>query len=160
MPDSHDTTEDYPPRAHGPAGSPARDSFLPDQRIVAGGGSEATETRWLLQQRLRAASLVLVVGFGLFFVRSLCCTGTASNRWRVLFHGLLLGLLVLSLALLSSRWKPTLRELRIFEVVLFASIIVFFMAAQYVMMLRGVRDNNPILLPGRRSRAACSGCCR
>ncbi len=102
-----------------------------------------SETRRLLQQRLRAASLVLVFGFGLFFIRSLCLHRLESLT--VLFHGLLLALLVLSLALLSSSWRPTLRELRIFEVALFATLIVFFMAAQYVLMLRRVRQDNPML---------------
>src|SRR5205809_5999294 len=73
MSDSNATTEDHPPRDRQATTSPARDSFVPDQRVIAGSGSPmATETRWLLQQRLRAASLVLVLGFGLFFVRSVC----------------------------------------------------------------------------------------
>jgi serine/threonine-protein kinase len=56
---------------------------------------------------------------------------------------MMLGMLVTSLAVLSSRWKPTLRQLRAFEVALFTLIVVFFMAAQYAMMLQGVRTNNP-----------------
>jgi serine/threonine protein kinase len=138
------TTQDHPPRQTGPAKSPAPDSFLPGHRVIEGSGSRMdSETRRLLQHRLRAASLVLVFGFGLFFVRSLCLHRFESLT--VLFHGLLLALLVLSLALLSSSWRPTLRELRIFEVALFATLIVFFMAAQYVLMLRRVRQDNPLL---------------
>ena len=60
----------------------------------------------------------------------------------VLFHGMMLGLLLLSLGALSSRWRPTLRQLRTFEVELFTLILVCFMAAQYVLMHRGVRENN------------------
>ncbi len=112
--------------------------------IEESGTQLATETRWLLQQRLRAASLVLVVGFGLFFVRSLVLHWNNLESLAVVFHGIMLILLIVSLAALSSRWKPTLRQLRSFEVILFTLIIVFFMAAQYVMMLRGVRDNDPI----------------
>jgi serine/threonine-protein kinase len=155
MANSHATTEDYPRRAPGPEGSPSRDSFVPDHRIVAGSGAESKETRRLLQQRLRAASIVLVVGFGLFFVRSLFL-----NRWEsltVLFHALLLGLLVLSLALLSSTWRPTLKELRIYEVGLFATVVVFFMAAQYVQMLRWVRHDNPMyFLAAVKSSVLCT----
>jgi serine/threonine-protein kinase len=155
MPDSHATTEDYPRRAPTAAGSPARDSFLPDHRIVAGGGSEAAELRWLLQQRLRAASIVLVVGFGLFFLRSLLLNPLESLS--VLFHALLLSLLALSLALLSSSWRPTLRELRIYEVGLFAAVTVFFMAAQYARMLRYVRDDNPMFfLAAVKSSVLCT----
>jgi serine/threonine-protein kinase len=124
--------------------SAAPDSFIPDHRVIAGSGSQLTsETRWLLQQRLRAASLVLVIGFGLFFVRSLCLHKIESLT--VVFHALLLAFLVLSLALLSSSWRPTLRELRAFEVTLFATVIIFFMASQYVLMLRRVRQDDPML---------------
>ncbi len=144
MPDFDSMTRDHPPRDPGSSRSSGPDSFLPDQRVVAGGGGQmASETRWLLQQRLRAASLILVVGFGLFFIRSLCLHKLESLT--VLFHGLLLAMLVLSLALLSSSWRLTLRELRIFEVVLFATLVVCFMAAQYVLMLRRVRQDDPTL---------------
>ncbi len=142
MPDKHDTTEDYPHREPGESRSPYRDSFLPNHRIVASLGSEsAAETHDLLQQRLRAASIVLVVGFGLFFVRSMFFHKLESLT--VLFHALLLGLLILSLGLLSSTWRPTLRELRIYEVCLFATVMLFFMAAQYVLMWRWVRSQSP-----------------
>src|SRR5580693_6077464 len=136
MPDYSTTTEEHPTpnseRASGP------DSFVPGKRVCEGSTVElAIETRWLLKQRLRAASLVLVVGFGLFFIRSLVLHWDRLESLAVVFHGIMLGSLILALAALSSRWKPTLRQLRAFEVVLFTSIIVFFMAAQYVMMLRG-----------------------
>src|ERR1017187_2130405 len=60
----------------------------------------------------------------------------------------MLCLLVVCLTALSSRWQPTLRQLRFLEVTLFVLILVFFMAAQYVVMLRGVRDNDPVRLAG------------
>ena len=59
---------------------------------------------------------------------------------------MMLALLLVCLAALSSRWQPTLRQLRTLEMTLFALIIVFFMAAQYVVMLRGVRENDPARL--------------
>src|SRR5262245_32273314 len=140
MHQSHDTTEDYPQRAPSHSVSAARNSFLPDYRIVTDSRVEGLEQRWLLHQRLRAASIVMAVCFGLFAVRSLYLNRFESLS--VLFHSLLLGLLLLSLALLSSSWKPTLRELRIYEVGLFAGVTIFFMAAQYVRMLREVRNDN------------------
>jgi eukaryotic-like serine/threonine-protein kinase len=155
MPDSHDTTEEYPRRDPDRQGSPDRDSFVPDHRIVASVGSEPAETRRLLQQRLRAASIVLVVGFGLFFIRALLLNRLESLT--VLFHALILGLLVVSLALLSSTWKPTLKELRTYEVGLFATVTFFFMAAQYVQMLRQVRSNNPMyFLAAVKSSVLCT----
>jgi serine/threonine-protein kinase len=145
MADLHSTTTEYPPIDQGVRAPTTGDSFAPDNRVVEGSGPQlATETRWLLQLRLRAASLVLAVGFGLFCVRSLILYGFESLA--VLFHGMLLGLLLLSLALLSSRWKPSLRRLRTFEVTLFSLLLVLFMAAQVVVMLRGVRANDPLRL--------------
>ncbi len=155
MPDLHDTTQDYPRPHPGRIGSPYRDSFVPHNRIVASFGSESSELRRLLQQRLRAASIVLVVGFGLFFVRSLFFHKLESLT--VLFHALLLGLLILSLGLLSSTWRPTLRELRIYEVCLFAMVTTFFMAAQYVQMWRWVRYDNPTyFLAAVKSSVLCT----
>ena len=144
MSDSQATTEDYSPREGGTATAPAPDSFVADHCVIAGsGGQLASETRGLLHQRLRAAVLVFVIGFGLFFVRALCLYDLESLA--VVFHALLLAFLVLSFALLSSTWRPTLRELRAFELTLFATVVVFFMAAQYTSMLRRVREDDPML---------------
>jgi eukaryotic-like serine/threonine-protein kinase len=142
MSDQQATTVEYPHPDADPAGSLSRDSFVPDHRIIAGHRSEANELRRLLQPRLRAASIVLVVGLGLFFLRALLLNRLESLT--VLFHALLLVLLILNLALLSSTWRPTLHELRVYEICLFASVMVFFMAAQYVQMLRWVRYDNPM----------------
>lgn len=145
MSDDISTTEDYPPRAGGARTPRSPDSFVPEHRVVAGGGSRlASETRWLLQQRLRAASLVLVVGFGLFLIRALILYPWESST--VLFHGLLLAMPLLSLVILSSSWRPTLKELRIFEVGFFATIIVFFMTAEYTTMLRALRRDDSMAL--------------
>jgi serine/threonine-protein kinase len=144
MADLPDTTTEYPPVEPGAPKVPP-DSFAPDNRVIEGSGVQlATETRWLLQARLRAASLVLAVGFGLFFLRSLIVHGFESLA--VLFHGMLLVLLLVSLAVLSSRWKPTLRQLRTFEVALFSLLLVIFMAAQCLLMLRGLREDDPLRL--------------
>ena len=142
----HETTEDYPPREPSTISSAARaNSFLPDKRVVEQDSrAHATEIRWLLHHRLRSASLVLVIGFALFFVRSLVIHWQKLESLAVLFHGLMLCMLILSLGVLSSRWKPTLRELRTLDLTLFSLIIAFFMAAQYVLMLRGVRDHDSI----------------
>jgi serine/threonine protein kinase len=145
MPHPHDTTEDHIPRDPASTGAAEPDSFVPSQRVVdQRATSQGTETRWLLQERQRAASLVLVVGFGLFFVRSLILHWNKLESLAVLFHGIMLSLLLLSLAALSNRWKRPMRQLRAYEVAIFGLIIVFFMAAQYVLMLRGVRENDPI----------------
>jgi tRNA A-37 threonylcarbamoyl transferase component Bud32 len=139
------TTEEQPFPDIPPAQPVSRDSFVPERRVVEGAGTQmASEIRWLLQQRLRAAALVLVVGFTLFFLRSLLLHRFESVT--VVFHGLMLALLVLSLAVLSSRWKPSLAQLRAFEVALFALILAFFTTAQYALTLRSVRADDPLHL--------------
>ncbi len=144
MADFDSTTQDHPPREPGPQKVPPPDSFFPDQRVIEGSSSKMdSETRRLLQVRLRAASIVLVFGFGLFFVRSLFFH--KPDSLAVLFHGLMLAMLIVSLALLSCSWRPTLRELRNFEVVLFATLIACFMAAQYTQMLRRAYLGNPLM---------------
>ncbi len=145
MSNAYATTEEQP-FPDSPSTRPlSRDSFVPEQRVVAGSALQlARETCWLLEQRLRAAALVLVVGFTLFFLRSLLLHRFESVT--VFFHGLMLGLLVLSFAVLSSRWKPTLSQLRTFEVTLFALILAFFTIAQYALMLRSVRADDPLHL--------------
>jgi serine/threonine-protein kinase len=145
MADPDATTEQHPPPGASTESSSVPGTFVPAMRVVEPGGAGlSTETHWLLQQRLRAASLVLVVGFGLFFARSLILHRFESLA--VVFYGCLLSLLVVCLTALSSRWQPTLRQLRTLEVVLFTLILVFFMAAQYVVMLRGVREDDPVRL--------------
>jgi hypothetical protein len=71
MADSEPTTDEQKASAATTERASNPETFIPARRVDTSDGSElATETRWLLQQRLRAASLVLVVGFGLFLARS------------------------------------------------------------------------------------------
>jgi serine/threonine-protein kinase len=147
MADPNATTEDHPPREPTTVEGTHPDSFVPGKHVIERSGAQmATETRWLLRQRLRAASGVLAVGFGLFFIRSLVLHWSHLESLAVLFQGLMLGLILLDFAALSGRWRPTLRHLRVIETALFVSVIVFFMAAQYVLMLRAVRLDDPLLL--------------
>ena len=87
---------------------------------------------------------MLVVGFSLFLARSFILYKFESLA--VFFYGMLLALLIVCTAALSSRWQPTLRQLRHLEITLFVLIVILFMAAQYVLMLRAVRDNDPARL--------------
>jgi eukaryotic-like serine/threonine-protein kinase len=145
MADFDETTERNP--VPGAAGDPksTAGTFVPTRRLDEADGSElATETRWLLQLRLRAASVVLVVGFSLFLARSFILYRFESLA--LFFYGMMLVLLVVCMTILSSRRQPTLGQLRNLETTLFALIVVFFMAAQYVVMLRGVREHDPVRL--------------
>jgi eukaryotic-like serine/threonine-protein kinase len=144
MPNAYATTEEQSFPGEPTVPPVSRDSFVPEKRVAGSATELVSETCWLVQQRLRAAALVLVVGFALFFLRSLLLHRFESVT--VLFHGLMLGLLILSLGALSSHWRPTLSQLRTFEVALFGLILAFFTIAQYALMLRSVRDDDPIHL--------------
>ena len=115
MADYDTTTEPYPTPGAGTQSASAAGTFVPARRVVAADGSElATETRWLLQQRLKAASLVLVVGFSLVFGRLVILYQFESLA--VFFYGVLLALLILCTTALSGRWQPPLRRLRQLEI--------------------------------------------
>jgi serine/threonine protein kinase len=142
MADIEPTNEEQKASAAGTERASNPETFIPAPRVDTSDGSElASETRWLLQQRLSAASLVLVVGFGLFLARSFVLYQFESLA--VFFYAMLLVLLIVCTLVLSSRWQPTLRQLRDLEIILFALILMLFMAAQYVVMLRGVREYDP-----------------
>ncbi len=128
------------------------DSFAPRHRVVGEAGSpRPDESAWLLQRRIRAAAIVLVVGFGLAFVRSLFLHPLTSPR--ILFQGLMLVVLAMALVSLSSRWRPTIPVLRLFETALFVLVIAFYMAAEYSSILRGIEADDPLraLRPVRSS---------
>ena len=67
-----DANADDPTRSWKPAVSPLPESFAPERQVIEGSSSElADETRDLLHRRLRAASLMLALGFGVFLLRDL-----------------------------------------------------------------------------------------
>jgi len=112
-------------------------------RRVGGAGvsSSSDDPSWLLQQRIRAAAIVLVVGFGAAFVRSLFLHPLSSLFIR-LQSGVLI-VLVSALLALSTHWRPSVRLLRIFETALFTMVVAFFLAAEYSLILKGVRSGDP-----------------
>ena len=65
----------------------------------------------------------------------------------VIFHGLMLALPVVTFAAFSSRWKPTLTQLRTVEVLLSRPDRGVFHGSQlHALMLKGVREDNPLRL--------------
>jgi serine/threonine-protein kinase len=104
--------------------------FAPNPPLIEGSGTElAAETRDLLHRRLRAAALVLAFGFAIFLARDLFFPRLFQ---KVGLHALAFLLLLLDLAALSTRWRPTMRQLRILEVATFAIIIACLIAGQYL----------------------------
>jgi serine/threonine-protein kinase len=104
-------------------------SVMPDRRISTGCRSEqALETLSLLQSRLRAASLILAVAFGIFLIRDLIFQ---RALWAMMsLHALLVLGLIGNVVALRSRWRPTMRQLRILELATFGVILACLIASQ------------------------------
>jgi signal transduction histidine kinase/DNA-binding response OmpR family regulator/HPt (histidine-containing phosphotransfer) domain-containing protein len=98
----------------------------------------AGETQALLRVRLRAAALILFFTFSLFLAWGLLVEG-----------GRLLGLISVlvvvfgaSVALLGSRWRLTLQQLRLMELLLFGLVAAFQLVRARVVMVRALEEGN------------------
>lgn len=88
----------------------------------------AVETRNLLQGRLRAASLIMAIAFVAFLVRDFV---RAERVWLLIdIHVVLTLFLVANVAALSTRWQPTMHQLRRLELATFGLILAGFIAGQ------------------------------
>jgi hypothetical protein len=106
----------------------------PKREIVAGSGPRLTnETQALLQVRLRAATLLLLIGFGIFLVRHVVGELWGEPLFPVLlgFHVLVVLVLSLSAALLWRQRDMSLEKLRISELVTFGFPAAFFLMLQH-----------------------------
>jgi eukaryotic-like serine/threonine-protein kinase len=106
----------------------------PKREIVAGSGPRLTnETQALLQVRLRAATLLLLIGFGIFLVRHVVGELWGEPLFPVLlgFHVLVVLVLSLSAALLWRQRDMSLEKLRISELVIFGFPAAFFLMLQH-----------------------------
>jgi serine/threonine-protein kinase len=140
-----EATIEFPPReaVSRDSAQPA-DSFAPKTAVVMGSRPGlSTETQRLLRTRLRAAAVLLLLAFALFFVRGLLLP--ERDAALAVFHALVLVALGASLALLSSRRELSLRPLRHLELAIFGLIILFFATAQYRVLLRRARQEDPAL---------------
>jgi hypothetical protein len=136
---------------------PATDSgerpkeFSPKREIVAGSGPRLTkETQVLLQVRLRAATLMLLIGFSIFLVRHVIGDLWGEPVFPVLlgFHVLVVLVLSLSAARLWRLRDMSIRQLRISELVTFGLPAVFFLMLQHrVTMADSTRVFMPPPLP-------------
>ena len=113
----------------------------PRREIVHGSGPHLTgETQTLLRYRLRAAALILLVGFGVFLVRHVVGVLAGEPLDPVLLSAHVLVVLVLggSLFLLCRHCPASMRKLRIAELVLFGLPAVFFLLLQHRVSLSDV----------------------
>src|SRR5262249_16362354 len=110
----------------------------PKREIVAGSGPHLTkETQALLRSRLRAAALILLIGFSIFLVRHV--VGVLANEplSPVLlgFHVLVVLVLGLCAAPLCRHCTVSIRKLRISELVIFGLPAAFFLMLQHRLIL-------------------------
>ncbi|MGE5755408.1 MAG: serine/threonine-protein kinase [Planctomycetaceae bacterium] len=113
----------------GPSGAPRMVS------LVEGSGAHlSAATRSLLQDRLRAAALLLLAIFALFLARILFGVFPAREAvdGRIVAYRIaMLALQGAVVALLSSRAQLTLRALRTIELVMFGLVAAFLAGVQY-----------------------------
>ncbi len=128
-----DAKSDDPTRTWTPPQSPLPENFAPQKQNIEGSGSElAEETRELLHRRLRAASLMLAMGFGVFLLRDFWLPKVLLELYYL--HCVVFSLLVLNVLALSGRWKPSMNQLRALELVTFAVVASFFIGSQCIGM--------------------------
>jgi eukaryotic-like serine/threonine-protein kinase len=111
----------------------------PKRELVAGSGPQLTkETQSLLRMRLRAAALILLVGFGVFLVRHIvgALTGEPLSPVLLGFHILIVFVLAVNTVQLCGACAVSMRKLRIEELVIFGLPAAFFLLLQHWMTLR------------------------
>ena len=113
------------------SGRSSADSFEPRRRIVTGDGFRfEAGNRDLLQGRLRAATLVLALGFLVFLLANFFSPGVPIGV--VVLHAVVLVMLAAVAGVLSTAWKPSFRRLRNIETVVFAVVGAYFAIALYL----------------------------
>ncbi len=126
------------PAAH--AGEPAKASSL-KRKIVAGSGPHLPkETEELLRLRLRAAALILLIGFGAFLIRHVVGVLTGEPLFPVLLGFHMLVVVVLSLITAPLWWHSdvSIKKPRISELVIIGLPAAFFLMLQHRATLEDV----------------------
>jgi serine/threonine-protein kinase len=139
MPDP-DSTADFPTRLSHAEPIARSSGAAPNQRFAAGSAPAlADETCDLLHWRLRAAAMMLTVGFTVFLVRDVFVPHLLEVV--IYAHAVVLLLLIATVAALSGRWKPRLQQLRAVELTMFGVVVAFFALGQYLgMQVRARQD--------------------
>jgi serine/threonine-protein kinase len=114
----------------------------PKREAVARSGPHLTkETQALLRSRLRAAALILLIGFGVFLIRHVVGVLTGEPLSPVLlgFHVLVVLVLGFCAAPLCRHCTVSIAQLRISELIIFGLPAVFFLMLQHRMTLEDAR---------------------
>src|SRR5262249_4626154 len=126
-------TVDYETVAPAAVNAGARAKVCCPHREVAGSGPHlTTDTQALLQLRLRAAALILLVGFGVFLVWHVVglFAGKPLDRWLLSFHVLIVLVLAFGAMPLCRQCAVSSRQLRVAEFIIFGLPALFFLALQ------------------------------
>jgi serine/threonine-protein kinase len=118
-------------RIVGPVLNRARGDRAPSlccRPAVRSGPGFTDEMAGLLRTRLRLATLILLAGFALHFVRNLLTPGAAFDHRPVylLFCGYELAVMAAALGWLTVRRPLSMRQLRAIELIVFGSVVAFF----------------------------------
>lgn len=92
------------------------------KRAVTDSGPHLTkETEVVLRVRLRPVALMLLIGFGAFFIRHVvgALTGEPLFRGLMAFHVLVVVVLTLVAGPLWRYWEASIKRLRIAELIIF-----------------------------------------
>jgi serine/threonine-protein kinase len=134
-----------------PGAGEGADVCRPRREIVAGSGPHLTmETQALLRWRLRAAALLLLVGFAVFLVRHVVGVFTGEPLFPALLglHVLVVIVLGLSAVALWGGWAASIKKLRMSELIIFGFPAAFFLLLQYCKTLDdGARNFMPPATP-------------
>jgi tRNA A-37 threonylcarbamoyl transferase component Bud32 len=107
----------------------------PRREVVAGSGPHLTkETQALVQVRLRAAALMLLIGFGSFLIRHVAGALNGEQAYPLLLSVHVLVVLVLTI-IVATLWRHraiSIETLRILELAIFGSPAAFFLILQSI----------------------------
>jgi serine/threonine-protein kinase len=118
--------------------SDGREAGASKRKIVAGSAPQLTkETQGLLRVRLRAAALMLLLGFGLFLIRHVVGVLTTEpfDVPLLVLHFIVVIVLSFVSILLCRQCPLSMRKLRIAELVIFSLPAAFFLLLQHRVML-------------------------
>ncbi|WP_152054249.1 serine/threonine-protein kinase [Tautonia marina] len=122
--------------------------------VVEGALDLSDETRLLLRVRLRAVAIILLSGFGAFFVRNqfLDTESAGVTLFVRIFHAVALVTQGAVIALLSERNDWSMRRLRQFEFALFSTALAFFGTLHFASTTRWIERGDTVIRNALASR--------
>ncbi|MBN2290912.1 MAG: serine/threonine protein kinase [Pirellulales bacterium] len=120
--------------------------------VVEGSGVELSgETSALLRSRLRAVSLLQFLAFSFFMIGHVVSFKyqTDSPLFLLVFHGVVIAIMGAMSVMMCHRCAIPMHLLRLAELVIFVTPVIFFLAIEYVRCERSCREGYFIFESGR-----------